>query len=128
MIEATSEMPRYRTRISDGTHQATSDTTADKGGDGAGFRPHDLLEAALAGCMNMTVRMYAEKHAFPLRNVTTIVHIDRTDPAETVFRYDVRFEGDLSQQQEQRLMEAVSACPVRRTLSKPIRFATVSDN
>ena len=42
---------------------ASSDNTPDKGGKGAGFRPHELLEAALACCMNMSVRMYAESHS-----------------------------------------------------------------
>jgi putative redox protein len=42
---------------------AIVDTTSGKGGYGDGFHPHELLEAALATCMNMTIRMYAQKHA-----------------------------------------------------------------
>jgi len=124
MIEAVSEQPPFRTGFSNGTERATSDTTADKGGAGAGFRPHELLEAALATCVNMMVRAYADNHGIPLDGVTTTVEVDRSHPDETVFRYDIRFDGALSDEQKERLNRAAHACPVRRTLSKPISFVS----
>jgi putative redox protein len=124
MIEAVSEQPPFRTRFSNGAEHATSDTTADKGGSGGGFRPHELLEAAMATCVNMMVRMYAENHGVPLVGVTTTVDLDRSDPDEVVFRYDIRLDGLLSAEQKERLIRAGGACPVRRTLSKRIRFAS----
>lgn len=122
MICATSELTPYQTRFTDGEHQGISDTTADKGGQHSGFRPHDLLEAALATCVNMTVRMYADNHAIPLRSVTTKVSIDRSLPDETVFRYEVDLDGELTPVQKGKLLHAANACPIRRTLSKGIRF------
>jgi putative redox protein len=122
MICAKSELTPYQTRFSDGEHQGISDTTADKGGQHSGFRPHDLLEAALATCVNMTVRMYADNHAIPLRSVTTKVSIDRGIPDEAVFRYEVDLDGELTAGQKDKLWHAANACPVRRTLSKEIRF------
>jgi putative redox protein len=127
MIEASSEQTRYRTRFSNGTASADSDTTPDKGGSGSGFRPHDLLEAALATCVTMMVRMYADNHGIPLDQVTTSVHLDRDNPDETVFRYDIHLDGALSQEQRERLLRAATTCPVRRTLSKRIRFALGSE-
>lgn len=122
MVRATSESTRYRTRFSDGEHEGIADTTADKGGQHAGFRPRDLLEAALAACVSMTVRMYADNHAIPLRGVTTSVSLDRRHPDEVVFRYDVDLDGELTPEQKDKLLHAAKACPVRRTLSKRIRF------
>jgi putative redox protein len=127
MIVSTSEAPRYLTRFSDGSHEAASDTTEDKGGRNSGFRPHDLLEAALATCVNMTVRMFAESRAMPLRSVKTKVTLDRRMPDEVVFQYQVELEGDLSTGQKQELLRAAAACPVRRTLSKQIRFESSSE-
>jgi len=122
MISATSEQPSYCTSFSNGTHQAFSDTTPDKGGRASGFRPHELLEAALACCVNMTVRMYAENHAVPLDSVTTRVTLER-GPDHSVFRYEAEFHGDrLTPDQRSKLLEIAAACPVRRTLSKAIRF------
>ncbi len=122
MIHTTSDSPRYCTRFSNGTHEALADTTADKGGSCGGFRPHDLLEAALATCVNMTMRMFADHHGIPLRGVETKVELDRAQPDEVVFRYAVTLDGELTAEQRDKLLYAAAACPVRRTLSKKIRF------
>jgi putative redox protein len=125
MICATSQPARYQTRFSDGEHQGISDVTADKGGRHSGFRPHDLLAAALASCVNIAVRMCADGHAIPLRSVATKVSIGRSHPDEVVFRYEVDLDGELTPVQKDELLHAASACPVRRTLSKRIRFDPV---
>lgn len=122
MICATSELAKYLTRFSDGKHQSISDTTADKGGGYSGFRPHDLLEAALATCLNMTVRICADSHAIPLQGVTTKVSMDRSRPDEVVFRYEIALEGDLTPEQKGKLLHAANSCSVRQTLSKRISF------
>lgn len=122
MISATSQAARYQTRFSDGVQEGFADTTADKGGQGGGFRPHELLEAALASCVSMTVRMYADRHAIPLASVTAKVTLDRSQPDEIVFRYEIEVDGELSGEQKDRLLHAARACPVRQTLSKKIRF------
>ncbi|MGO9777499.1 MAG: OsmC family protein [Terracidiphilus sp.] len=122
MIYAKSQLARYQTRFSDGVHEGVADTTADKGGNHSGFRPHDLLEAALAACVNMTVRMVADHHGIPLRGVTAKVSLDRTHPDEVIFRYDLELDGELTEEQRDRLFQASRACPVRKTLSKRIRF------
>ena len=123
MIVCTSEAPRYKATFSDGVHGAVSDTTADKGGGNSGFRPHDLLEAALASCINMTVRMYADNRSIALAGVKTKVSLDRSDPVAVTFGYEVEVEGDLSEAEKESLLRAAAACAVRRTLSKQIRFA-----
>jgi putative redox protein len=122
MICATSQSTRYQTRFSDGEHQGISDVTADKGGQHSGFRPHDLLAAALASCVNIAVRMYADNHVIPLRSVATKVSIGRSHPEEVVFHYEVDLDGELTPVQKDKLLHAANACPVRRTLSKRIRF------
>jgi putative redox protein len=70
----------------------------------------------------MTVRMYADRHGIPLGSVTVKATLDRSHPEEVVFRYEVEVDGELSPAQRDRLMHAARACPVSRTLSKPIRF------
>ena len=122
MIETNSNDIRYQTRFTNRTHSALSDTTQDKGGRGSGFRPHDLLEAALASCINMTLRMYADQHNIPLSGVTTRVTLDRTSPVETVFEYEIELHGLLSQDHRDLLLEVAKECPVRQTLSKRIGF------
>ena len=48
MISTTSEAQPFRVQFSNGKHTALADATQDKGGGESGFRPHELLEAALA--------------------------------------------------------------------------------
>jgi putative redox protein len=127
MIIATSESPQYRTRFSDGTHDGMADTTAEKGGSDAGFRPHDLLEAALATCVNMTIRMYADNHGIPLQGVTTKVTLDRNTIEQAIFKYEIEFVGDLEPLHAEKLLQAANACPVRRTLSRTIVFNPVNE-
>ncbi|MBI9083618.1 MAG: OsmC family protein [Desulfobacterales bacterium] len=122
MISADSEQPHYKTQFTNGKSVSFSDTTFDKGGSGAGFRPHDLLEAALASCMNMSIRMFAQEHAIPLFSVSTTVTLDRSTPDETCFEYRVKLSGDLSAVDRKRLIDVTTSCPVRRTLSQKLTF------
>ena len=122
MIKATSELPSYQTRFTNGQDVSMADTTSEKGGSGAGFRPHELLEAALASSMNMTIRMFAENHSIPLTSVSTTVKLDQNYPDETIFNYALELSGTLSESDRQSLTEAARSCPVRQTLSKKLSF------
>jgi putative redox protein len=122
MITARAAGAPFQTTFSDSIHEGLTDTTADKGGSHAGFRPHDLLEAALATCVAMTVRMYAQHHGVPLEGVTASLRLDRSRSGETEFRYSIELAGDLTEEQRERLRRAAGACPVRRTLSQAISF------
>ena len=122
MIQADSQPDHYHTEFTNGAHVATSDTTPNKGGGNRGFRPHELLEAALATCMNMTVRMAADIQGIPLSSVSVTVSLNREEPGKPVFEYRVQFGEALSEAQKSRLLSAVELCPVRNTLSHPLRF------
>ena len=122
MITALSESHPYLTVFSNGKQTANADTTIDKGGGNQGFRPHELLEAALATCMNMHLRMYAANHAIELGEVSTKVSLDRSSPSEAVFNYSIELSGQLDDEQRRKLLEIAETCPVRRTLSKKLSF------
>ena len=122
MIHTESQSARYLTSFSNGVHVSNADTTPDKGGGNLGFRPHELLEAALASCMNIMIRMYAEKHAIPLPGVAVSVFLNRENPEIPVFEYAVKFDDSLTETQKSKLLSIVEHCPVRKTLSKPLSF------
>jgi putative redox protein len=123
MIKTRSDGAPYRTWFSNGEQEAFADTTADKGGQNAGFRPHDLLEAALACCVTITAQMFAERHGIPLRQVRAVVRLNREQANEPIFEVKMDFDGDLTSKQIEQLQAAVQSCPVRKTLSNSIRFA-----
>ncbi len=122
MIQATTttQSKPYQVSVRSGSYQFISDTTAEHGGGGEGFRPHDLLEAALGACTAMTVRIAAEKHGIPLQEVQVTVTLDRSEPGQTIFKDKVTLIGDLTDEQKQRLLGAAKACPVRKTLMRQI--------
>jgi putative redox protein len=127
MIHADSQPDLFLTHFTNGEQIAASDATADKGGGGRGFRPHELLEAALATCMNMSLRMYAQKHNIPLTGASVVVALDRNTPDSPTFVYRVQLRGLLSDMQRSQLLSSVENCPVRTTLSKKLCFAAEAD-
>jgi putative redox protein len=123
MTTAQSEPRKYLTSISNGHHLLMSDTVEAYGGSHAGFRPHELLEAAFASCLNIWLRMHADKYAIPLAGVKVTTRLDgMDDPAAITFEYHIELEGPLLDVHRQSLLEAAELCPVRGTLSKKICF------
>ncbi|MEW6659857.1 MAG: OsmC family protein [Thermodesulfobacteriota bacterium] len=122
MIIATSDNPAYLTPFTDGDHHGVADTTKEKGGSGGGFWPHTLLEAALATCINITLRKYADKHAIPLSQAVTKVKLDRSRDGEAIFQYEVELQGDLTAEQRDALLRAAGDCAVKQTLLRTLSF------
>ena len=125
MITAQSQEQNYQVLFTDGLHTGVSDTTEDKGGGNSGLRPHDLLEAALATCLNMWLKMYAEDHNIPVSNVETTVSLDRSLPDEVVFNYSLKISGALSNSEKQTLLSVAKTCPVHKTLTKKLTIKPV---
>lgn len=125
MIKATALPQKYQTILSNGHSQAIADVTGDKGGQGDGLRPHDLLAASLAACISITLRMAADKHGFELGQTDACVDLNRDDPERVVFEYHLKFDEALTQAQRRYLSSAVANCPVKSTLSKRIEFNAI---
>ena len=113
--------------MSNGRRELNADPPRDKGGAGAGFGAHELLEAALAACMNMAIRMRAVADGIPVPHVRTAVRLVRPNTEQVTFEYHVELAGDLSEEQRSALIEAADACPVRQTLARQLRFERVTD-
>lgn len=122
MIISENRPEKYLTYFTNGTYGTYADTTKSKGGLEQGFRPHELLEAALACCMNMSLRMNAQKLSIPLECVHVHVSLNREDPAHPLFEYDVSMDATLSETDRKVLLDALAYSSVRSTLSKPFAF------
>lgn len=103
-------------------------------GDDAGPDPYALLLSALGACKVMTVMMYARRKGWPLENVevgleTYKIHAKDCEDCESnpdakvdIIDVELKFEGDLSLEQIQRLEEISERCPVHRTLTGEIKI------
>jgi putative redox protein len=104
-----------------GPHTLVADEVAEVGGDDAGPAPHDFLLAALGACTAMTLKIYAERKGWPL--TAAEVHLSQVKDGDVhVMRREIKLEGDLSDEQRQKLLEIASKCPVHKTLTGQIRI------
>lgn len=122
MVVSMSKEDNYCTEVSDGKMSIFSDSTEQKGGKGQGFRPHDLLCAGFASCLNITTRTLLDKKNIKYEKVIVKVDLDRSDENKTKFNYDVDIIGDISDETKEAVLRLVKRCPVRKTLSKQIEF------
>jgi putative redox protein len=126
---------RYDQNISIGSHVLKVDEPTEHGGDDVGPNPYELLLAALGACTSMTVQMYAERKQWPLHGVQVSlsyarVHAEDCAECETkvgmVDRIElgISFTGDLSVEQQPRLLDIANKCPVHRTLVSRVEIDT----
>src|SRR4030095_12272575 len=116
-----------------------TDEPVEGGGEGAGPDPYSLILGALGSCISMTVTLYARRKQWPLESVTVRLRQNRIHAkdckecsAETegyVHRIElsVSFQGNLSDEQHERLKEIAHKCPVHKTLTSPIVIADLPD-
>lgn len=115
---------KFQLLVRTGKHQLFADEPADFGGLDSGPSPFQLLGSALAACMTMTVRLYAERKQWAVKRIRTAVGHSREPEQTPRDRFDVRlaFDGDLDEEQRARLIEIAGKCPVHKALTEGARF------
>lgn len=123
VVVATREGHPFTQDIRVGELQLQADEPTAVGGEALGPTPHELVLAGLGACKSMTMKMYATRKGWPLASVRvelTGAHVDG------VYRIHatLTIEGDLTDEQRQRLREIADRCPVHRTLTGEIAIAS----
>jgi len=128
-------LENLQVEITTGKHQLIADEPLGVG-DNQGPDPYALLLSSLGACKVMTVLMYARKKGWPLEDVevtleTYKVHAKDCKDCESdpnakvsIIEVDIRFVGELSDEQVKRLEEISTHCPVHRTLTSEIKIYT----
>ena len=107
-------------------HHTLADEPEAYGGTNRGMTPYGFLAAGLGACTSMTIRMYARRKKWPLAHVSVDVTHDKVhaqdaesgDAKADHFFRKIRLEGDLDEDQREKLLEIADKCPVHRTLEK----------
>jgi putative redox protein len=121
--------------VSAAGHHLVADEPANYGGNYLGPTPYQLVAAGLGACTSMTIRMYARQKKIPLEHVQvdvshTKVHAQDCASCEQDngkidrFLRHITLTGDLTSEQQQRLLEIADRCPVHRTLEGEIDIET----
>ena len=123
---------RYTTEIMTDEHAMLADEPLDIGGDDLGPSPYELLSASLGACTGMTLRMYADRKKWPLKEVR--VHLqhqkihakDCEDEKQKIDQIErvIEIEGDLSEDQRKRILEIANKCPVHKTLHSRVKIVS----
>lgn len=127
---------RFGTQIVTASHDFVADEPIGDGGDDSGPNPYDLLLGALGACTAMTMKMYADRKAWPFEG--TRIHLtherDHAEDCGHVLEEGAQVQAihrciellgeSLDRDQREKLMEIANKCPVHRTLTGHLHVHT----
>ncbi|SHG99387.1 bifunctional alpha/beta hydrolase/OsmC family protein [Winogradskyella jejuensis] len=125
----------FTTSIQTKNHTMIADEPASIGGADFGPSPYEYLNAALAACTVMTLKLYAERKKWDLKEVFVYISHSRKHSDDLKIEVDkpkyldhiskkLKFVGNLDDQQKERLKEIASRCPVHKTIASEVIFDT----
>lgn len=101
----------------EGGHTLRVDEPAEAGGADSGPSPTRMLGACLAGCIAITVEMYAERKGWDVGPVEVDVEVGYDGHVPNSFEVGLKLPAELDEEQRRRLLVIATKCPVHKVLS-----------
>ena len=132
-VTVKSQPQPYTVTITNSRHSWIADEPPDKGGADAGPSPFEMLLSSVGACVAITVQMYAGRKGWPLEGVVIDLEHSKIQAADcddcetetgkiSEIKLSLTLEGDLSEEQKERVFQIAGRCPVKRSLEAEIKF------
>ncbi|MEK7264784.1 MAG: OsmC family protein, partial [Pseudomonadota bacterium] len=117
---------RFAVALSIDGHPFVIDADPADGGSGLGPNPTRTLEAAVAACGVITMRMYAERKGWPLEAASIEVKRAQGGDAHSapVLEKTMALLGPLDDEQRRRISEIADRCPVQRMVTQGVEISS----
>ena len=109
----------------EGGHDLRVDEPPEAGGTDTGARPTQLLGASLAGCIAITVEMYARRKGWDVGAVEVDVEMTYEGPVPSGFEVGLKLPSELDDEQRRRLLVIATKCPVHKVLAGEAHVSVV---
>ena len=113
----------YKTELKVRNHTLIADEPADVGGKDLGPRPGDFYRMSLASCTAITLRMYANRKKFDVKEIQVMVTTEEGE-GKTILHTSIKIKGNLDEAQHTRMLQIAKLCPVHKMLTNPIEIET----
>ena len=126
--EANNKGEVYTTSLLVDNREYIADEPKVFGGNDEGAAPAQYICMALASCKAITLRMYANRKKWTINEIkvkVSMVKGDQMPSGHNTFFCSITLVGELTDEQEKRLLEISKVCPVDRLLSKPSEVVTL---
>lgn len=111
----------FATTVNIGPHELTADEPGELGGRDTGPAPTSLLLAAIATCKVITAKMYADRKGWPVERLDAAARAaEVTGHVITRVEVELTVQGDLTDDQRQRILEIAEKCPVQKAVAAGI--------
>jgi putative redox protein len=111
----------------EGGHSLRVDEPVEAGGSDSGPSPTRMLAASLAGCIAITVEMYAERKGWDVGKVEVDVEVGYDGPVPTSFEVGLTLPAELDEEQRRRLLVIATKCPVHKVIAGGEAHVSVSE-
>ena len=114
----------FQQQIAIGDFQLLADEPLELGGDDTGADPFSYVLARLGAYKAITLKMYAERKGWLLRDVVVDLVHEKSPEGQSRIIVQLQLEGELTTEQRQRLAEIADKCPVHKLLISEVDIQT----
>ncbi|CAA0226568.1 alpha/beta fold hydrolase [Tenacibaculum maritimum] len=123
----------FTTSLQTQKHSFIADEPTNFGGNDFGPSPYEYLSASIASCTTMTLKLYAQRKQWDLKEVYVYISHSKKHAEElgldTLGSIDhiskkIKLIGNLDDKQRERLKNIASKCPVHKTVASEVFFET----